>query len=112
MIDQDLCIGCKHVPDTLPLYAEPHTVESRVAESRKSATCVWTRPIWMKKAVPGVLRPVSKVCPVNAITFTNRNARSGHRESSYIVNLRGRALVETRNDHQVRMSYDILWLRR
>jgi protein NrfC len=89
MIDQDLCIGCKLCLTRCPYTPSRIQWNAELKKSQKCDLCVDT-PYLAEKGGPGNTQVCVKVCPVNAIAFTTKMPDQGS-ESSYVVNLRGRA---------------------
>lgn len=89
MIDQDLCIGCKLCLTRCPYTPSRIQWNAELKKSQKCDLCVDT-PYLAEKGGPGNTQVCVKVCPVNAIAFTTTMPDQGS-ESSYVVNLRGRA---------------------
>lgn len=89
MIDQDLCIGCKLCLTRCPYTPSRIQWNAELKKSQKCDLCADT-PYLAEKGGPGNTQVCVKVCPVNAIAFTTTMPDQGS-ESSYVVNLRGRA---------------------
>jgi protein NrfC len=89
MIDQGLCIGCKLCLTRCPYTPSRIQWNGELKKSQKCDLCVDT-PYLGEKGGPGGTQACVKVCPVNAIAFTTKMPDQGS-ESSYVVNLRGRA---------------------
>jgi protein NrfC len=89
MIDQELCIGCKLCLTRCPYTPSRIQWNAELKKSQKCDLCVDT-PYLAEKGGPGNTQVCVKVCPVNAIAFTTKMPDQGS-ESSYVVNLRGRA---------------------
>lgn len=89
MIDPNLCIGCKLCLTRCPYTPSRIQWNAGLKRSQKCDLCVDT-PYLGEKGGPGNTQACVKVCPVNAIAFTTKMPDQGS-ESSYVVNLRGRA---------------------
>jgi protein NrfC len=87
MIDQNLCIGCRLCFARCPYVPSRIQWNHEIQKSQKCDLCADT-PYLGEPGGPGGTQACVKVCPVNAIAFT-QDMPDQKIEGSYFVNLRG-----------------------